>query len=194
MFGALDITLQCKGGVWGEEGEQGCSGDYIDVSSAHFCMTTPSVCRGGGSQAGLDGVLDYVADDTEEFMGFRYKIALVTVSIDGAGAVVPTIVVETVITVEKPDYGGEGFTTDLDEKVVVVVHEGVLEQECIVGGQGGGEETEKLLLVAGVLIDVVPVVASLDDVMDGPWCVVPLPPWHMLKGLLSGATCHQGEI
>jgi hypothetical protein len=31
-------------------------------------------------------------------------------------------------------------------------------------------------------------------VMDGPWCVVSLPPGHMIKGLLSGATCHQGEI
>ncbi len=190
MFGALDITLQCKGGIRREEGEQGCPGDYIGVTSADFCMAAPSVCRGGGNQAGFDRVLDYVADDTEEFMGFRYKVALVTVSIDGAGSVVPAVVVETVITVEKPDYGGQGFTTDLDEKVVVVVHEGVLEEECIMGGQCCREETEKLLLVTGVLIDVVPVVAPLDYVVDGIRCIVPLPPGHVIKCLLPGATCH----
>jgi len=77
----------------------------MDVSSAHFRVTTPSVCRGGGSKAGLDGVLDYVADDAEELMGFTHKVALVAVSIDGAGAVVPAVVVDTVITVEKPDDG-----------------------------------------------------------------------------------------
>ena len=83
-------------------------------------MTTPSVCRGGGSQAGLDGVLDYVADDAEELMGFTYEIAFVAVSVDGAGSVVPAVVVEAVITVEKPDDGRQWLTTNLDKEVVVV--------------------------------------------------------------------------
>ena len=194
MFCALPVAIQCKRGIWGEEGKQGCPCNYIGVSSAHFRVTTPSVCRGGGSQAGLDGVLDYVADDAEELMGFTHEVTLVAVSIDGAGAVVPAVVVETVMTVEKPDDGREGDTANLDEEVVVVVHEGVLEQECTVGGQCCREKTEKLLFVTGVLVDVVPVVAPLDDMVDGPWCVVPLSPGHMIKGLLPGATCHPGEI
>ena len=76
----------------------------------------------------------------------------------------------------------------------MVIHEYVLKKGCIICGDRSRENGKEFPFVTGILVDIVSVVASLDNVMDGVGSIISFPPWHVIRALLPSATCHHSGI
>lgn len=187
VLGALAVPGQSQLWIRGEIPKEHCSINKTVFVLQNGGMAAVPILTGRVDQARLYRILHDVADDAVELLVLGDQVALVPSAVDGSNAVVALVVIKGVAAVQKPDEGGEGFLSHLEQQVVMVVHEHVLKQCHLIGGDCCLKEGEKLLLVTVVLIDVIAIVSPLDDMLEGMRLYISLASGHMIRGLRPGA-------
>jgi len=187
VLGALAVPSQSQLWIRGEMKKQRFPINKTLFPLQNSSMTAIPVFTGKVDQASLYRILHNIADDAIELLVLGDQVTLVPSSIDGSNAVVALIVIQRIAAVQKPYKGSEGFLPHLEQQMVVIIHQDVLQQCRLIGGECCLKEGEKLLLVTVVLIDVGAVVTPLDDMLEGMRLYISLAPGHMIRGLRPGA-------
>lgn len=189
VLGALAVPRQGQLCIRGEIPKEHCSINKTVFPLQNGGMAAVPILTGRVDQTRLDRILHDVTDDAVELLVLGDQVTLVPSSIDGSDTVVALIVIQRIAAVQKPYKGSEGFLPHLEQQMVVIIHQDVLQQCRLIGGECCLKEGEKLLLVTVVLIDVGAVVTPLDDMLDGIRLYISLAPGHMFRGLRPGAIC-----
>jgi len=183
VFGALSVPSQRHLCIRGKIPQQHCSINKTVFVLQNGGMAAVAVLGRRADQARLYRILHDVTDDAVELLVFGDQVVLVPSAVDGPDAVIALVVVEGVAPIQEPHKIREGFLPHLQQQVVVIIHEHILKQCRLIGGDGCLKEGEKLLLVTVVLIDVITVVSPLDYVLEGMRLYISLASGHSVRAL-----------